>query len=1008
MSPERARKVRTLFEAVLEFDPADWVAFVKRECAGDEELETELLRLLEAHRKLGGLIPELLTQDAPPDATQSGSQINQKVGSYRIIRELGRGGMGVVYLAEQLEPIRRQAALKVIGLGMNTREVIARFESERQALALMDHPAIAKVFDAGSTPQGAPYFVMEYIDGFPINTYCDNHRLNTRERLELFMHVCEGVQHAHQKAIIHRDLKPSNILVTEVDGKPAPKIIDFGVSKALNQQLTADTMFTRAGALVGTPEYMSPEQAGSSGQDIDTRSDVYSLGIILYELLAGSPPIELRKIAFDEFLRRLREDDPPKPSTKIRMQDHALSTELARKRDTEPVALARQISGDLDSIALKALEKDRSQRYGSPSDFAADIARFLNNEPVTAIPPSAAYRVRKFARRYRAALATAGAFALVLVAAAGVSLRQSVRADKEAAVAEAVDSFLQNDVLAQASADNQAGPNAKPDPDLKVRTALDRAAVRIAGKFDKQPEVEAAIRYTMGQTYLDLGQYPEARKQLERALQLQKRVLGPENPKTLKTMKCLGETAFRQGNYPEARALLKQALDASERVLGPEQRDTLACMYVLGNVYDSDVETADAEALHKKALEIQRRVLGPSDPATLDSMILLAYTYSLQGKHDQAAMLTKQTLEIQRRVMGPEHPKTLDSMNYLAMIYSNQGKRAEAEALWNEILGIRRRVLGPEHPDTMTSMNNLAYIYHLEHKNAQAEVLNSQTLEIRRRVLGPNRPETAQSMHNLANTYYAEGKYAQAADLETHAIEILNKVLGSDYRTMRSVRCLAQDYAAQGKYAQAEALYRKFLQTYPTNPDLLDNFAWYLVAVPDHRRRRPEEALRLSRQAVQEVPSKNGYYNTLGLAEYRNDLWDRAIASLHRSIELDAGTDPTDFFFLAMAQWRRGDRSEAEQFFQRGVDAASKDSANQPEWRMFWGEAADLLGKAHPVPTLFEVQAEPARAMEVLKHGAEAGQLTVETLEASPDLKPLTGRSDFQALIRALRSREPR
>jgi eukaryotic-like serine/threonine-protein kinase len=320
----------------------------------------------------------------------------------------------------------------------------------------MDHPPIAKVFDAGSTPQGAPYSVMEYIDAVPINTYCDNHRLNTRDRLELFMHVCEGVQHAHQKAIIHRDLKPSNILVTEVDGKPAPKIIDFGVSKALNQQLTADTMFTRAGALVGTPEYMSPEQAGSS-QDIDTRSDVYSLGIVLYELLAGSPPIELRKIAFDEFLRRLREHDPPKPSAKIRMQDHALSTELARKRDTEPVALAKQISGDLDSIALKALEKDRSQRYGSPSDFAADIARFLNNEPVTAIPPSAAYRARKFARRNRAALATGGAFALVLVAATGISLWQRVRADKEAAVAEAVDSFLQNDVLAQAV------PTTRPD-----------------------------------------------------------------------------------------------------------------------------------------------------------------------------------------------------------------------------------------------------------------------------------------------------------------------------------------------------------------------------------------------------------------------------------------------------------------------------------------------------------------------------------------------------------------
>ena len=326
------------------------------------------------------------------------------IGPYHLLQRIGEGGMGEVWLAEQKQPVRRRVAVKLIKAGMDTREVVARFESERQALALMDHPAIAKVLDAGSTLQGAPYFVMEYVAGVPITTYCDNHRLNTRDRLELFMHVCEGVQHAHQKAIIHRDLKPSNILVTEVDGHPAPKIIDFGVAKALTQKLTADTMFTRVGALVGTPEYMSPEQALSSGEDIDTRTDVYSLGIIFYELLAGMPPIELHKIAFDEFLRRLREDDPPKLSTKIRTQDPATSTEVARKRHTKPPALVKEMRGELDSIALKALEKDRARRYGSPSDFASDIGRYLKNEPVMAVPPSVAYRARKFARRYRGPL----------------------------------------------------------------------------------------------------------------------------------------------------------------------------------------------------------------------------------------------------------------------------------------------------------------------------------------------------------------------------------------------------------------------------------------------------------------------------------------------------------------------------------------------------------------------------------------------------------------------------
>src|SRR5580658_2242976 len=516
------------------------------------------------------------------------------IGPYHLLQKIGEGGMGEVWLAEQKEPVRRRVAIKLIKAGMDTREVVARFQSERQALALMDHPSIAKVFDAGSTPQGAPYFVMEYVAGSPITAYCDNHRLSTRDRLELFMHVCEGVQHAHQKAIIHRDLKPSNILVTAVDGHPAPKIIDFGVAKALTQKLTADTMFTRVGAMIGTPEYMSPEQALSSGEDIDTRTHVYSLGMIFYELLAGVHPIDLRKVAFEEFLRRLREDDPPKLSTKFRAQDPATSTDLARKRHTEPPALVKQMRGDLDSIALKALEKDRARRYGSPSDFALDIARYLNNEPVLAVPASVAYRASKFARRYRVALATACAFALLVIAAAVISVRQSIRANKEAAVAQAVNDCLQNDMLAQASAANQSGPTAKPDPDLKVRTALDRAAQRITGKFGQQPEVEAAIPDTIGRTYTNLGLFPEARNQLERALELHCRGAGAEKPETLKTMSELGQVEDLQGKYPEAEALLS------------------------------------------KTVAIQRRVLGSANPDTLFSMNNLAYVYYRQGKYPQA------------------------------------------------------------------------------------------------------------------------------------------------------------------------------------------------------------------------------------------------------------------------------------------------------------------------------------------------------------------------------------
>ena len=695
---------------------------------------------------------------------------------------------------------------------MNTREVMARFESERQALALMDHPAIAKVLDAGSTPQGAPYFVMEYVAGVPITTYCDNHRLNTRERLELFIHVCEGVQHAHQKAIIHRDLKPSNILVTEVDGRPAPKIIDFGVAKALAQKLTADTIFTRVGALVGTPEYMSPEQANSSGEDIDTRTDVYSLGIILYELLAGAPPIELRKIAFEEFLRRLREEEPPKPSTNIRTQDSATSTDVARKRQTEPLALARQMRGDLDSIALKALEKDRSRRYGSASDFAADIGRYLKNEPVLAVAPSATYRARKFARRYRGPIVTACAFALVLIVAAIVSIRQSLRANSEAiransetAAAQAVSDFLRNDVLAQASAATQSGPKTKPDPDLKVRTALDRAAARIGGKFDRQPEVEAAIRDTIGQTYIDLGLYPEARKQLERALELDRRVLGTENPKTLRTMDRLARVLHLQSDYPEAEALLIKTLEVQRRVFGSGHPSVLFSMTNLGTVYEAEGKYAQAETLLTQTLKIQRKTLGPENLSTLAAMNNLGLVYYSQGKYAQAEALDGQTLELKRRVLGPEHPTTLNSMNNLARDYESQGKYARAETLYSQVLEIRRRVLGPEHPDTLLSMDNLADSYLDQGKWMQAEPLHEQALAVASRVMGPETPDALEPMNNLALDYELEGRHAEAEALHRQNLAIRRRVLGPEHPlTLAILAGVSSMYQRHGKYALAE------------------------------------------------------------------------------------------------------------------------------------------------------------------------------------------------------------
>jgi non-specific serine/threonine protein kinase/serine/threonine-protein kinase len=374
-----------------------------------------------------------------------------QIGPYRLLQLLGEGGMGEVWLAEQKSPIHRTVALKLIKAGMDTKAVVARFESERQALALMDHPSIARVFDAGSTSEGRPYFVMEYVPGLPITEYCDKHRLTIKERLELFVQVCDGVQHAHQKAIIHRDLKPSNVLVVEQDNKPVPKIIDFGLAKATAQRLTDKTMFTELGVMMGTPEYMSPEQADQREQNIDTRTDVYSLGVILYQLLVGVTPFDakaLRAAGLETILRAIREQEPPKPSTRIRSLGPA-SAESAEKRKEEPRSFARHLQGELDWITMKALEKDRTRRYGSPAELGADIERHLRNDPVLAHPPSAGYRASKFVRRHRFGVAAAAAAVVLLIgfaAAMAVQARRIAierdRANRQAEAAQRVAEFM--------------------------------------------------------------------------------------------------------------------------------------------------------------------------------------------------------------------------------------------------------------------------------------------------------------------------------------------------------------------------------------------------------------------------------------------------------------------------------------------------------------------------------------------------------------------------------------
>ena len=715
---------------------------------------------------------------APPSTP---SNLPASIGRYRIVRLLGEGGMGAVYEAEQEQP-RRSVALKVIRAAWGNPGLRRRFETEFQALGRLHHPGIAQIYEAGNADTGfgsQPYFAMELVRGEPLGEYADHHHLDTRQRLALMIKVCEAVEHAHQHGIIHRDLKPGNILVDE---SGQPKILDFGVARVTDSDVQA-TRQTDMGQMLGTLAYMSPEQVLADPLALDTRSDVYSLGVILYELLAGRRPYTLTH-HLPEVVQTIQQTDP----TSLR-------------------SINARFRGDIETIVAKALEKDKTRRYGSAAKLAADMRRYLEDKPIAAKPPSAAYQLQKFVRRHKALVVSASIVFLVLIAGIVASTREAVQARRAAATAEALSNFLQNDVLAQASAKRQSGPNAKLDPDIKVKTALDRAAARIQGKFDRQPEVEAAIRDTIGKTYEDLAQYTESQAQLERALDLERRVWGPENPKTLNTLNHLGRTLWHQGKYQEAGALFGPALEIERRVLGPEHPDTLYCMNNLANVYRAEDKNAQAEPLYRQTLEIRRRVLGSEHPDTLISMNNLANVYWSQGNYAQAEALYSEAMEIQRRVLGPEHPDTLLSMGNLADTYAEEGKYAQAEPLFAQTLEISRRVLGPEHTRTLGFLSDLASLNLRQGKYAVAETDAAQVLAGRQRAGASEDPADIQSAAaGLALVYVSEGKFAEGERLARQTLDFEEKNQPDSWERFRAESLLGASLAGHKKYAEAEPL----------------------------------------------------------------------------------------------------------------------------------------------------------------------------------------------------------
>jgi eukaryotic-like serine/threonine-protein kinase len=842
---EQWSRIKEIVGAALEREQSERGAFLDQACLDDRQLRAEIESLLAAHADAG-----VLSQAAWTTTLSEPAGEPETIGSYRLIRELGVGGMGQVWLAEQTEPVRRRIALKLIKAGMYDAATVQRFQAERQSLAIMEHPAIAKVFDAGATPQGQPYFAMEYVDGAPITTYCDRKKLGIQERLRLFIQVCEGVQHAHQKAIIHRDLKPSNILVTEIDRKSTPRIIDFGLAKATVPRLGGDASFTHVGAFLGTPGYMSPEQVDPNLHDVDTRTDVYSLGVVLYELLTGDLPFDTKRWKqqnLDEVLRQLRETDPQRPSTKI-STSRQTSTARADARNTEPRQLVSQLRGDLDWIALKALEKDRERRYATPAALAADIECYLDSRPVMARPASRAYRFRKYILRHRAGVVVMLGAVIVLLAFVAAQSLELRRTKRERDRADRITQFMTG--MFKVSNPSEARGNT-----ITAREILDKSSKEIETGLAKDAELQAQMLDVTGEVYGNLGLYGRAHELFAKAIEINRRALGPNHPSTLTAMDHLGWNLVREGHFPEAEKLLRQTLDLRRRVLGAEKPDTLYTMNNLASALDEEGRYPEAEALVRDTLERRQRVLGKEDPNTVISMTGLAVILLDEGHNAAAETIEKQALEILRRTLGPENPRTLIAMGDLGVILSAEGHEEQAEKIKRETLEIERRVFGPEHPNTLRLMINLGSTLQKEHRFPEAEQILEDALEIELRVLGREHAWTLSTMNNLVNTFNKQGRWQEGEKLGRETLEIRRKVLGPEHRsTLLSMGNLASSLMGEGRYAEAEKLQRETLETQrqrlgPEHPDTAES-VYNLAVIEEHAGHR-DEALKLLRQAIE-------------------------------------------------------------------------------------------------------------------------------------------------------------
>jgi serine/threonine protein kinase/tetratricopeptide (TPR) repeat protein len=1063
-------RVQAVFLAAIESkDPAERVEVLNAHCAGDAELRARVEELLQAHdqsSELPGVGHGEFAPGSRATVIQSATASAGRViaGRYRLLEEIGEGGMGTVWVAEQTQPVRRRVAIKLIKPGMDSRQVLSRFEAERQALAVMDHPNIAKVLDGGVTDEGRPYFVMEYVKGMPITEFCDHAKVTVAGRLNLFVQVCQAVQHAHQKGIIHRDLKPSNILVCLYDGQPVPKVIDFGLAKAIHQPLTEHTLYTAHGMMVGTPMYMSPEQAELNNLDIDTRTDIFSLGVILYELLTGTTPLDrqrFKEAAWQEVVRLIKEEEPSKPSTKLSGSGSLPS--VAAQRSLEPAQLTRLVRGDLDWIVMKSLEKERSRRYTTPGSFAEDIERYLRHEVISARPPSRAYRLKKFAQRNRASVLAVAVVAVALVAGTAVSAWQAFRATRaetaallaaeaerkakvDALVAAKGERKAKDDALVAAEAERKAKDDALVAANGE-RKAKDHALV--AAEAEKRAKEDALAREVETKAVLGfvenriiaaarperepegLGRKVTLRKAIESALPYVHESF-PNQPLIEARLRLtMGRSFILLGDARMSTEQLEAARALYTRHRGADSPDTLQSMNDLATSYRALGRITDALKLSEETLAVRKTKLGPDHPDTLISMGNVANSYRAVGRHADALRLNEETLTLRKAKLGPDHRDTLKSMGDLASSYYAAGRYAEALKLYEETLALQKAKFGLSNVDTLRCMRNLALTYNALGRHPEALKLREETLALNKAKLGPDHPDTLRSMNDLAGSYYGLGRYTDTLKLIKEALALKKAKLGPDHpETLWSMDNLALTYDALGRHAEALKLHEETLALQkaklgPDHPDTLrsmNSLAESYIGLS-----RYADAFKLSHETLALRKSKLGQdhpdtlesMNNLAETYYALGQHGEALKLFEETLALQKSKLGLDHPSTLLTM-----RGVAKSLLtvHRGAEAAAAIRPAATIWEKLNRTDSDSLYKAasfravtaaalraadKSASAAHEADAEADRAMAWLKQAVSAGYKDAAHMNRDSDLDSLRAREDFKQLVAELERVKP-